>query len=120
MAAAHAGNEQMSMRAAGSEPGRRRASKATPAKQMHAATVLGERLSSEERGRSAPVTPTGFRKSTRDAKARSAAEEHTNGARGGDGGPGARRPSAGPGQHPDSQQQSSSEVLITPLSLCLS
>jgi len=31
MAAARAGNEQISMRAAGSEPGRRRASKATPA-----------------------------------------------------------------------------------------
>jgi len=52
MAAARAGKEQISMRAAGSEPGRRRASRATPANQ-HATTVLGERSSSEERGRSA-------------------------------------------------------------------
>ena len=53
MAAARAGNEQVSMRAVGSEPGRRRASKATPANQVHAATVLGQRSSSEERGCSA-------------------------------------------------------------------
>ena len=52
-------------------------------------------------------TPTGFRKSTRDAKTRSAVEEHTNEARGGGGGPGARRPGASPGQRPDSQQRSS-------------
>ena len=54
MAVARAGNEQISMRVAGSEPGRWRASKATPANQVHAVrTVLGERSSSEERGRSA-------------------------------------------------------------------
>jgi len=40
----------------------------------------------------------GFRKSTRDAKAQSAAEEHTNEARGGGGGPGVRRPGVGLGQ----------------------
>ena len=45
MAAARAGNEQISMRAAGSEAGRRRARrKATPANQVHAVrTVLRER-----------------------------------------------------------------------------
>ena len=54
MAAARAGNEQISMRAAGSEPGRRRVGKATPANQVHAVlTVRGECSSSEERGRSA-------------------------------------------------------------------
>ena len=53
MAAARSENEQISMRAAGSESDRRRASKVTPANQVHAATVLGERSSSEERGRSA-------------------------------------------------------------------
>jgi len=52
MAATRAGNEQISMCAAGSESGRRRTSKATPANQVHAATVFGERSSSEERGRS--------------------------------------------------------------------
>ena len=46
------GNEQISMRAAGSEPDRRRASQDTPANQVHADTVLGERSGSEERGRS--------------------------------------------------------------------
>jgi len=51
MAAARAGNEQISMRAAGSEPDRLRASKATAANQVHVATVLGERSSSEERGK---------------------------------------------------------------------
>ena len=49
IAAARAGNEQISMRAAGSEPGRRRANKATPANQVYAATDLGEHSSSEER-----------------------------------------------------------------------
>jgi len=49
MAAARAGNKQIGMPAAGSEPGRRRASKATPANQVHAATVDGERSSSKER-----------------------------------------------------------------------
>jgi len=44
--AARAGNEQVGMRAAGSEPGRWRASRATPANRVHAATVLGERSSS--------------------------------------------------------------------------
>jgi len=44
--AARAGNEQVGMRAPGSEPGRQRASRATPANQVHAATVLGERSSS--------------------------------------------------------------------------
>jgi len=54
MAAARTGNEQINMRAAGSETGRQRASKATPANQVHAVrTVLGERSSSKERGRSA-------------------------------------------------------------------
>jgi len=104
MAVARAGNEQISMRTAGSEPGRRRASKATPANQVHAVrTVLGERSRSEERGRSAcAYGPYGFRKSTRDAKARSAAEEHTNEARGGGGSPGVRRPGVGLGQRSDS------------------
>jgi len=51
-AAARAGNEQINMRAAGSEPDRRRARKATPANQVHAVTVLVERSSIEERGRS--------------------------------------------------------------------
>ena len=46
----------------------------------------------------APTDPMGFRKSTRDAKAQSAAEEHTNEARGGGGGPGVRRPGVGLGQ----------------------
>jgi len=54
MAEARAGNEQISMRAAGSEPGRRRTSKATPANQVHTVhTVLGESSSSEEHGRCA-------------------------------------------------------------------
>jgi len=53
MAAARAGNKQISMRAAGSEPGRRRTSKPAPVNQVHAVTVVGERSSSEERGRSA-------------------------------------------------------------------
>ena len=48
----------------------------------------------------APTDPMGFRKSTRDAKAQSATEEHTNEARGGGGGPGVRRPRAGLGQSP--------------------
>ena len=52
MAAARAGSEQIIMRAAGSEPDRQRSSKATPANQVHAATGLGERSNSEERGRS--------------------------------------------------------------------
>jgi len=39
MAVARAGNEQISMHAAGSEPGRGRASKATPANQVHAVIV---------------------------------------------------------------------------------
>ena len=52
MAAARAGNEQISMRAAGSEPGRQRVNQVTPSNQVHAVTVLGERSSSEERGRS--------------------------------------------------------------------
>ena len=46
MAAARAGNEQIGMRAPGPEPDRRRASRATPAIRVHAATVLGERSSS--------------------------------------------------------------------------
>jgi len=54
MVVERAGNKQISMRAAGSEPGRRRASKAMPTNQVHAVrTVLGERSRSEERGRSA-------------------------------------------------------------------
>jgi len=41
MAVARGGNEQISMRAAGSEPGRRRASKAEPANQVHAVRLFG-------------------------------------------------------------------------------
>ena len=44
MAEARAGNEQISMRAAGSESGRRRTSKVTPSNQVHTVhTVLGKR-----------------------------------------------------------------------------
>ena len=39
--AARAGNEQVGMRAPGSEQGKRGASMGTPANRMHAATVLG-------------------------------------------------------------------------------
>ena len=56
MAAARGGNEQISRRAAGSEPGRPRVSKAMPENQAHAVTALGKRSSSEERG--LPPMPT--------------------------------------------------------------
>jgi len=41
-----AGNKQVGMRAPGSEPGRRGASRATLSNRVHAATVLGERSNS--------------------------------------------------------------------------
>jgi len=78
-AVARAGNEQVGMRAPGSEQGRRGASMATPANRVHAATVLGER--SSKYGVvvvPTPADPMRFLKSTRDVKARSAAKEHTN------------------------------------------
>jgi len=94
--AALAGDEQVGMRAAGSEPGCRRASRATPANRVHAATVLGDARAAS----SVVVVPTPtdhmvFRKSTRDVKARSAANENTNETQGGGGGPGVRRPGDG-------------------------
>ena len=100
-AAARAGNEQVGMRAPGSEQGRRGASMGTPANRMHAATVLGERTS--KYGVvvvPTPADPMGFLKSTRDVKARNAAKEHTNEVRSGGRGPGVRRPRAGLGQSP--------------------
>ena len=100
-AAACAGNEQVGMRAPGSEPGRRGASMSTPAIRMHAATVLGERTS--KYGVvvvPTPADPIGFLKSTRDDKARNAAKEHTNEVRSGSCDPGVRRPGAGLGQSP--------------------
>jgi len=50
---ARAGNEQVGLRAAGSEPGKRRASRSTPANRVHATTVFGERSSSQQRDRGA-------------------------------------------------------------------
>jgi len=96
--AARAGDEQVGMWAAGSEPGRRRASRATPANRVHAATVLGDaRAASSVVVVPTPTDPMVFRKSTRDVKARSAAKESTNETRGGGGGLGVGRPGDGLG-----------------------
>jgi len=99
MVVARAGNRQIGMRAPSLEPGRLRANRATPANRVHATTVLGERSStSSVVVLSTPTDAMGFRKSTRDVKAQSAAKEHTTEAQGGSGGPGVRRPGAGLGQ----------------------
>jgi len=91
--AARAGDEQVGMRAAGSELDRRRARRATPANQVHAATVLGDaRATSSVVVVPTPTDPMVFRKSTRDVKAQSAVKENTNETRVSGGGPGVRRP----------------------------
>jgi len=46
-------DEQVGMRAPGSEPGRRGASSSTLANRVHAATVLGQRSNIYQRGRGA-------------------------------------------------------------------
>jgi len=75
--AARAGDEQVGMRAAGSEPGRRRASRDTPANQVHAVTVRGDaRASNSVVVLTTPTDPMVFRRSTRDVKARSAAKQN--------------------------------------------
>ena len=51
-----------------------------------------------------PTDPMEFRKSTRDLKARSAANEHPNEVRGGGRDPGVGRPGAGPGRSPARSQ----------------
>jgi len=84
-------NEQKSQAQGSSEPGRRGTSKATRADRVHTAAVVGERANSGQRGRVCYICgPIGFRTSTRDVEAQSAAKEHTSEARGDDRGPGVR------------------------------
>ena len=70
--AARAGDEQVGMRAVDSEPGRRRASRATPVNRVHAVTVLGDaRATGSVFVVTTPTDPMVFRKSTRDVTERS-------------------------------------------------
>ena len=77
-------NEELSQAQGGSEPGRRGASRVTTADRVHAAAVVGKRANRGQRGRFCYM---GFRPSTRDLEAQSAAKEHTSEARGDDRGP---------------------------------
>ena len=83
------------MRMPGSEQGRRGVRWATLAIREHAATVLGERSSSKQRGRAM-----GIFKSTQDVKAPGAVKEHTNEVRGGGRDPGLKKRGAGLGLSP--------------------
>ena len=92
-------NEQSSQAQGGSEPGRRGASRAMTADQVHAAAVSGSaRTAGSVVVLPTPADPIGFRRSTRDVEAQSAAKEHTSEARGSDCGPGVRGPGADLGQ----------------------
>ena len=94
--AARVGDEQVSMRAAGSETGRQRASRTTSANQVYATTVLGDaRAVSSDVMVPTPTDPMVFHNSTRDVKTRSAVKENTNETRDGGGSPGVRRPGDG-------------------------
>ena len=96
-------DKKVGTRARGSEPGRLGTNRSMLANRVHAATVLGDRSNSYQRGRvTTPTGPMESRKSTRDLKRQSAGKEHTNEVRDGGRDPGVRRPGPGLSQSPAS------------------